>query len=242
MRRCKTLVFDLYGTLADIHTDESRPSLWRETAAFYAAHGTAWAPAALRRQYGSLVSRSVAAAETAAGPGAFPEIDLLPVFEALFSRSVSTETVRETAWCFRRASTTHLRLYAGAAELLRALRADGRQILLLTNAQRCFTEPELKLLGLEDAFDGIYISSDIGWKKPDSRFFSAMLEDRKLSAGDCLMIGNDPVCDVMGAKAVGMDAFFLRSALSPPDSPEADAADYRQEGMDLKRLRRKLMQ
>ena len=32
MRRYKALVFDLYGTLADIRTDEGRPALWREAA------------------------------------------------------------------------------------------------------------------------------------------------------------------------------------------------------------------
>ena len=243
MRRYRALVFDLYGTLADIRTDEGRPALWREAAAFYSSYGAAYTPASLRTRYEALVSRAAAAAESAAGPGEYPEIDLLPVFGELFPAGADPEAVRDAAWRFRRASTTHLRLYAGARELLRSLREDGRQIVLLTNAQRCFTAPELRLLGIDGAFDGVYISSDLGWKKPDRRVFSAMLEGQGLSPADCLMVGNDPVCDAAGAKAAGMDVWYIRSALSPADAPppEAVAADYRQTGMDLKRLRRALL-
>ena len=57
------------------------------------------------------------------------------------------------------------------------------------------------------------------------------------------MVGNDPVCDIQGAAAVGMDTWYIRSGLSPADAtPAGDVpATYRQERMDLKKLRKALM-
>ena len=233
-------IFDLYGTLVDIHTDENQPSLWRRMAGFAASNGADWAPEALRGAYlrycreedDRLRERDRRI------PGACPEIDLAPVFAALYAKkgvSADEALIAETAWAFRRASTTHLRLYAGAAELLRALREQGRRVYLLSNAQGLFTRPELELLGIARAFDGISISSEAGCKKPDPRFFRQLLEREGLDARDCLMIGNDPVCDGGGARAVGMDAWILRSGLSP-----RDAVGFDQEGMDLRKLARML--
>ena len=41
-------VFDFYGTLVDVRTDENKPSLWRFMADWYAVHGCLLSPEALR--------------------------------------------------------------------------------------------------------------------------------------------------------------------------------------------------
>ena len=46
------------------------------------------------------------------------------------------------------------------------------------------------------------------------------------------MIGNDPVCDGQGARAVGMNAWVIRSGISPREI----RSGYDQEGMDLRKL------
>jgi putative hydrolase of the HAD superfamily len=205
-------------------------------AGFAAAHGACYAPDELKAAY----LRAVGEAEAALRrrdreiPGACPEIDLGPVFARLYGEkgaAADAALIRETALLFRRASTTHLRLYAGARELLASLRKRGK-VILLSNAQSLFTRPELDELGLTDCFDGIYLSSEAGVKKPDPRFFRLALEQEGLDPGRCLMIGNDPICDGQGARAAGMDAWVIRSALSPGECPEG----YDQQGMDLRKL------
>ena len=47
----RSFIFDLYGTLADVHTDEDRLSLWTEMAAMYAAWGADYTPACLRAAF-----------------------------------------------------------------------------------------------------------------------------------------------------------------------------------------------
>lgn len=233
-------LFDLYGTLVDIHTDENQSSLWQQMAGFAVSRGAAWEAEALRRAYGAAVREEEARLRLRDRdlPEARPEIDLARVFARLYAEKgvpADGRLIAETARRFRAASTTHLRLYAGAKELLAALRQRGK-VLLLSNAQSLFTRPELRQLGLEDCFDGVYLSSEAGFQKPDPRFFRLALEREGLEARDCLMLGNDPRCDGEGARAVGMAAYVIRSALSP-----RDAEGYDQRGMDLRKLKRRLL-
>ena len=233
-------LFDLYGTLVDIHTDENQSSLWQQMAGFAVSRGAAWEAEALRRAYGAAVREEEARLRLRDRdlPEARPEIDLARVLARLYAEKgvpADGRLIAETARRFRAASTTHLRLYAGAKELLAALRQRGK-VLLLSNAQSLFTRPELRQLGLEDCFDGVYLSSEAGFQKPDPRFFRLALEREGLEARDCLMLGNDPRCDGEGARAVGMAAYVIRSALSP-----RDAEGYDQRGMDLRKLKRRLL-
>lgn len=236
-RHYEAFLLDLYGTLVDIRTDENQPSLWQRVAGFAVSHGAAWEPRELHRAYLAAVAVEEEALRIRDRglPLAQGEIDLGEVFARLYAqKGVKAEErlIAETALVFRKASTRRLRLYAGAKELLFALREQGR-VILLSNAQSLFTRPELYALGLTDCFDSIYLSSEAGFKKPDPRFFRLALEREGLAPEACLMIGNDPVCDGQGARALGLDAWVIRSNISPRDIREG----YDQEGMDLKKLK-----
>ena len=244
MKQYQAYFFDLYGTLVDIHTDENKPSFWKTVARYYSAHGAAYKPVAFRTAYLSLCAEEMARLQSAR-PGAAVEIDLLRVFRALYhAKGVVPEPdlLDETAFFFRKCATTHLRVYAGARELLQGLRSAGKIVVLLSNAQSCFTRPELDVLSLTDCFDRIFISSEHGFQKPDPRFFSAPLRDLHLKSSDCLMIGNDPDCDLRGAAAVGMDGVYIRSALSPSNAPSVlSDAVLSLPHMDLRRLKALLL-
>lgn len=242
MRRYRAYLFDLYGTLVDIHTDEARSALWRAMAGRFAAEGAGYEPQALREAYHRLCAAEESAMKSAA-PGGEAEIDISAVFAGLYAEKgvVADEAlIGRTAAAFRRLSTTHLRRYAGAEELLRTLRRQGSLVILLSNAQRLFTAPELEHLELTELFDGIFLSSDYGCKKPDGRFFAAPLTQFGLKPSDCLMIGNDPVCDAWGANRAGMDCVYIRSALSPGPEGACPPCAVRLKGMDLRRLGRLL--
>ena len=57
------------------------------------------------------------------------------------------------------------------------------------------------------------------------------------------MVGNDPFCDVAGAHAAGMNAYYIRSALSPRDAPAPEdcGAEYFLAHMDLRALQKSLL-
>jgi len=126
------------------------------------------------------------------------------------------------AQLFRISSLDYIRLYPGALEALAKLREKGYRLWLLSNAQAIFTAYELRLLGLGDQLDGIYLSSDYQCRKPDLRFYHALISDRKLDVTKTLMIGNDRQTDIAGAKAAGMATLYMHTDLTPRDQAPAD--------------------
>ena len=223
----------------DIHTDEERPQLWEDLAVWYREHGAPYAPEELQEAYIRTVrqmERGTSLRNDA--HEAHPEIQLEFVFQALYRQKgtdASLDLAVRTRERFRKESLDYIRLYDGAAELLKALRANGQRIWLLSNAQRIFTAYELKTLGIEPLFDGIYLSSDYGCKKPDRRFFDILLKERGIAVEHAVMTGNDGVCDIQGAREAGLSTVYIRSNISPEEPlPEAD---YVLEEMDLARVR-----
>ena len=43
-KQYKNYVFDLYGTLVDIHTDEEEKQVWEKLALFYGYYGALYTP------------------------------------------------------------------------------------------------------------------------------------------------------------------------------------------------------
>ena len=132
--------------------------------------------------------------------------------------TVSATRVEDTAVLFRLLSFDREPcLMKGVKETLEELRRQGVHLYMLSNAQSCFTIPELRRLGLLDGFfDGIFLSSDFGSKKPFPAFFHAALAQAGLSCSEVLMVGNDPDADIRGADAVGMKSRYIHSWQSPP--------------------------
>lgn len=217
------LIFDLYGTLVDIHTEETM-EVWEKTALFFGYYGARYETAALKNAFES----EIAARKGKAGQSyeCFPDIPFHEVMADLFrQRGVvnNADTLGiQTAQLFRIASTEYIRLYPHVLESLATLRQKGYRLWLLSNAQEVFTRYELNALNLANSFDGIYLSSAFGFRKPDARFFRALLEEQKLDPDKCLMVGNDRDTDIAGAKDVGLATFYMHTELTPRDQSPAD--------------------
>lgn len=216
-------IFDLYGTLADIRTNESKAYLWRKMSEFYSSMGAAYGPRQLRREFRRLERESTQKlqreAEHAGKEDILAEPDLTEVFGELFAEKgipCDRQTARLAAVFFRTLSRQYLQVYDGVKETLAQLRSRGKGVYLLSNAQSDFTRPELELMGLTEAFDGILISSEEGCRKPSPAFFRRLLERYHLDPAECLMVGNDEDSDIGGAAGAGMDSLYLHTATSSP--------------------------
>lgn len=219
------LIFDLYGTLVDIHTEEN-DLVWEKTALYFGYYGAHYSPAELKAAFeAELKNRKAKAGQSYE---CFPDLPFEPIMAQLFRRAGVQDNADalgvNAAQLFRICSTEYIRLYPGALEALAQLRRKGLRLWLLSNAQRVFTAFELQHLGLGQQLDGIFISSDYGCRKPDSRFYRALLEEKGLDAKNCLMIGNDRDTDIAGAKALGMGTLYMHTDLTPPEQVKADPA------------------
>ena len=218
-------IFDLYGTLVDINTNEWKASLWKNMAMIYSLSGASYTPGKLRKAYDHYLAEEIAAVpEEKYTTDPEPLVD--NIFEKLYtSKGVecSPEIVAYTARVFRALTIKYIKLYEGVRELFDAIRAHGGKIYLLSNAQRSFTEPEIRMLGIYDEFDDILISSDEGCAKPDEMFFRRVIERHGLDVSKSVMIGNDCNTDIGGANRVGMDSLYLHTNISPEVTGEVPA-------------------
>lgn len=217
-------IFDLYGTLVDIRTDEEDPKLWETLAREFESEGICSDPILLKEEYAALVMEEIQSCKEINQSEYEPEICLNRVFAILFHREdirPDSELVLRFGRRFREASMKYLSMYDGAKEMLCSLRNAGKRVWLLSNAQRIFTAMELDRLSLTGCFDGIYISSDYGCKKPDPKFFRTLLVEQGIDPSLAIMTGNDGICDIKGAKQVGLHTLYMHSATSPVD----DVAD-----------------
>ena len=218
------LIFDLYGTLVDIHTEEN-DLVWEKTALYFGFYGAHYTPQALRADFQAELCRR----EASAGQSyeCFPDIPFEQVMAELF-RGKGVENADalgiNAAQLFRISSMEYIRLYPGTLDALKRLRQKGFRLWLLSNAQRIFTAYELRHLGLGGQLDGIFISSDYRCRKPDSRFYGALIDEKGLDVASCLMIGNDRSTDIAGAKNLGMATLYMHTALTPADQAPANPA------------------
>ena len=240
------LVFDLYGTLVDIHTEET-DLVWEKTAFYFGFYGAAYTGPELKAAFEAALRRR----EAVAGQSyeCFPDIPFEEVMAELFRERGITENAEtlgiNAAQLFRISSLDYIKLYPHALEALAKLRKAGYRLWLLSNAQAIFTAYELRLLGLGDQLDGIYLSSNYQCRKPDLRFYQALISDRGLDVSKTLMIGNDRQTDIAGAKAAGMATLYMHTDLTPRDQAAADekkaigitnGREYEFEGDDWEKL------
>ena len=240
------LVFDLYGTLVDIHTEED-DRVWEKTAFYFGFYGASYTGPELKDAFQS----AMRAREAKAGQSyeCFPDLPFEETMADLFRAKGVTENADtlgiNAAQLFRISSLDYIRLYPHALEALAKLRKAGYRLWLLSNAQAIFTAYELRLLGLGEQLDGIYLSSNYKCRKPDLRFYQALIDERHLDVSKTMMIGNDRQTDIAGAKAAGMATLYMHTDLTPRDQAEADKTkaigitdgrEYEYEGDDWETL------
>ena len=219
------LVFDLYGTLVDIHTEED-DRVWEKTAFYFGFYGAHYTGPELKAAF----QAAMRAREARAGQSyeCFPDLPFEETMADLFRAKGVVENADalgiNAAQLFRISSLDYIRLYPHALEALAKLRKAGYRLWLLSNAQAIFTAYELRLLGLGEQLDGIYLSSNYKCRKPDLRFYQALIEERHLDVSKTMMIGNDRQTDIAGAKAAGMATLYMHTDLTPRDQAEADEA------------------
>ncbi len=145
-------VFDLYGTLIDIHTDEYSKNFYKQFAKWLRRNGYyfTW------REFKTTFQRIEKEYRSEESIFEKPEIDILKVFADTFLTRgyiLTNEQLEEVAQSFRWISLIYFRLFPDTKECLEELKKAGKKIYLLSNAQRSFTYKELELSGLIPYFD-----------------------------------------------------------------------------------------
>jgi FMN phosphatase YigB (HAD superfamily) len=82
---------------------------------------------------------------------------------------------------------------------------------VITNGPSALQRAKIRAAGLEGRVDAVLVSSELGRDKPHQSIFLEALSLARVTSAEAHMIGDHPVCDVLGARRVGIPASLLKT-------------------------------
>lgn len=121
-------------------------------------------------------------------------------------------------------------LMPNALELLQKLQ-DNFQLEIVSNGTRAKQSRILNDAHIRSLFDKMFLAEDIGYSKPDSRFFSKVISElTPFKKSEMLVIGDSLTADIQGAIDSNLDSIWFNPHHAKSDMP------YTYEVNDLKEI------
>ena len=98
----------------------------------------------------------------------------------------------------------------GTFEILDNIRKTGCRLALIANDDSVSARNIVRTTGLEDYFDVIVISEELGVEKPDREIFMAALAKLGVKPENAVMVGNRIDSDIIGANRIGMKSVLFK--------------------------------
>lgn len=130
-------------------------------------------------------------------------------FDLLFKEFGISFDSKEFDTHYRADLSGHAFLIDGAKELLLSLKSKGYQIHYVTNGTAGVQYPRLKQSGLDLLADGIFLSEEIGYQKPEKAFFDLVFPQiPDFNIEEAIIIGDSLSSDMKGGENVGLDTMW----------------------------------
>ena len=111
---------------------------------------------------------------------------------------------------YRRARIGFLNSYPGTKRTLLKLKQKNMKLAIISDAPKIKVWIRLVNINLEDFFDVVVALEDTGKTKPSKLPFNAVLKHLNLKGEECLMVGDRPLRDIVGARKLGMKTAFAK--------------------------------
>ena len=130
-----------------------------------------------------------------------------------------------------------------AREILKRLRGEGYRIYIVSNGSSRVQRSRIKSSDLASLTDGIYISEELGFAKPDRRFFEACFAQirakeattRQVTPESTLIIGDSLTSDIQGGINAGIRTVCPNVRREEGTKPETDRKINRERGREIGR-------
>ena len=131
--------------------------------------------------------------------------------EKRWMERLPSERLREIAHLsFRDWHLYNMKQIPGAAENIRALKAAGKAIYLLSNASLRLSRIYKEIIPAVECFSGIFYSAEHRCLKPQDIIYTRFLETFQLEPSSCFFIDDLPE-NIEAAKAAGIDGAVMQS-------------------------------
>ena len=194
----KAVLFDFDGTLMD--TNELIVDTWRYTVKNMT--GREITDEEVRLTFGELLIDSA--------QRLMPEVDGEEVVD--FYRKLQREIFLD-----------RIKLFDGAEEVLRKLKASGYKVALVTSRLKSSTERGLNHFGIKNLFDAILTASDSDKFKPDPDPLFIILDRIGSKPGEAIFVG-DTAYDIEAGRNAGVFTVLVGFSYALPPEKRAAAA------------------
>ncbi len=206
----RAVVFDLFKTLGEFErtiTDEEASSLLRGRG--YEVYPQAW-----RHAFGFVVFVDY----PRQGFGSHEAL-----FRQVFRRlevDVDDDTVNDLTALFR---GSPFRLYPESLEAVRRARGMGLKTAIATSTPKPFFRAGIEPIA--EYIDFVCTGYEAGYEKSNPRIYKVVADRLRVKPEETVVIGDDPVLDVVNAKKHGMRAIHIPRGAEPSELADDVAED-----------------
>ena len=206
MPEIRTIVFDCYSTLIDIRTNEEKDEIFHRLALYLQYYGANITSenlkSALAREKEQYLQES---------KERYPEVDLETVFKRILEKEELDNLFLPESCCklFRLLSRERFQLFSDSLPVLKEMKRKEYPLAVVSDAQKVFCLDESRILGIDQFFDHIILSTQFGFRKPDPRLFTIACALLDTPPTEAVYIGNALETDVKGAKEIGMHMILI---------------------------------
>jgi putative hydrolase of the HAD superfamily len=123
------------------------------------------------------------------------------------------EVMEAMCRCFLRPFYSRARRYEDTLPTLAALKAEGFCTAIISNlpwgSPAAPWHKEVVRQGLVPYMSAVVFCTDVGWRKPARPIFEYALEICGAEPQNCLFVGDNPLWDVAGPRALGIEAVLI---------------------------------
>ena len=206
MPALRAVIFDCYGTLIDVLTNEAKEAIFSHLSLYLRYYGINIDPASLKTLFYSEKEQYMNTNQER-----YPEFDISAVFTSILQMRGQNNPFLVESCCklFRLVSRDRLQLFSDSLPVLKELRKRGYPMAMASNAQDVFFYAETEMLGIRQFFSYFVVSSHWGFRKPDPRIFSLACSLLNTPPEEAVYIGDDTAVDVKGARQIGMKTVLI---------------------------------
>jgi len=154
---------------------------------------------------------------------------LARIFE-LAGKPSSDELIQKACRYFMKPIFACGQLYEDTLPTLSRLKKQRYKTALVSNtpwgSPAHLWREEIQRLGIAQYLDVVVFCRDAGWRKPAPHIFTYALHKLQVPAEQCFFVGDNPVWDVQGPQAVGIDAVLIDRSRTTSDNTTINTLEH----------------